>query len=61
MLNIFAAELLKSSPQLRDWYPRAHEWVRSQVLRYEAEQDAKLHGRYSRLLRYFDEHLGSSR
>lgn len=60
MLNVLAPELLESSPQLREWYPRAHAWVRSQVVRYEAEQNSKLHGRYSRLLRYFDEQLGGA-
>lgn len=58
MLNIVAPELLTSSPEMREWYPQAHEWVRSQVRKYEAEENAKLHARYSRLLRYFDEHPG---
>lgn len=57
MLDVLAPELLKSSPQLREWYPQAHEWVRSQVRRYEAEQNATLRARYSRLLRYFDERV----
>ena len=59
MLDVLAPELLSSSPQMRDWYPQAHAWVRSQVQRYEAEQNEKLRERYARLLRYFDERLGS--
>jgi hypothetical protein len=58
MLDILSPEVLRSSPQMREMYPKAHEWVRSQVRKYEAEQNDKLHSRYSRLLRYFDERLG---